>query len=596
MQQSPDEKILAVPVEGDVVLFEVQTGKYLRSLKGPGGRVICVSFSRDSQLLAATTWYEGWNGAVRVWDLRADKELFTRPVPGSKTRGANAFSADARRLVAEGSERLHVLDAQSGEEIQTVPIAPGGCGLICFSPDGRRLAAALWQGRNVKVFDWDGERLGESHTLQGHSAGVMTVAYSPDGKYLVSGTEKEFKLWEAEGLQEIRTVQTPAQELAFTPDGRTLYASASCAKATPVHTWTRWDLAAQTELPALSVEVAAEPWFAFHCLSRDGKILFLTHGAHHASYVRAIDTASGRDLFPRRGHAAPLNAVAISPDGRTLASAGEDRLVKVWDLADGRVLHSFAVHTGAVWGLAFSPDGELLATGSGDGTLALWELRSGTPIRTLHGHSRSPSRLAFSPDGTSLAAGSERGTVKLWVVASGQERSPLPGHSGTVRCVAFSPDGTRLASGGEDRRVRVHDLLKGGSLSFPVPTAVNHVAFSSDGRTLAAVGDAPESAVRLWDLDTGQETTWPGHTGHVLGVAFAPAAPLLATCGEDGTVRLWDRNGGTPGVRTIGPGPFGGAVRAVAFTPDGRYLATANANGTVYLLRVESPSQSAWKR
>ena len=103
--------------------------------------------------------------------------------------------------------------------------------------------------------------------------------------------------------------------------------------------------------------------------------------------------------------------------------------------------------------------------------------------------------------------------------------------------------------------------------------------------TLAAVGDGPEAAVRLWDLDTGAETTWAGHTGHVLGLAFSPSSPLLATCGEDGTVRLWDRSGGAAGVRTTGPGPFGGGVRAVAFTPDGRYLATANANGMVYLLR-----------
>jgi WD40 repeat protein len=92
--------------------------------------------------------------------------------------------------------------------------------------------------------------------------------------------------------------------------------------------------------------------------------------------------------------------------------------------------------------------------------------------------------------------------------------------------------------------------------------------------------------VCLWDVATGKETIWRGHTGDVQGLAFSPAAPLLATCGEDGTIRLWDRDASASGVRTFGPGPFGGAVRAVAFTPDGRYLATANANGTVYLLRV----------
>jgi tRNA A-37 threonylcarbamoyl transferase component Bud32 len=239
MQQSPDEKLLAVPHGEDVVLFEVSTGKYLQSLKGPGGRVVWVSFSRDSQLLAATTWYEGVDGAVRVWDLRTHKVLFTKPVPGRKVSGVSAFSADGRRLVGEGSERLHVWDAHTGEEIQTVSIVPGGCGMICFSPDGRRLAAAHWHGRNVKVFDWDGERLMESCTLKGHSGPVATVAYSPDGRCLASGTAKEFKLWDAKSLREIRTVKTPAQELAFTPDSRTLYASATGGKFTPVHTFTR---------------------------------------------------------------------------------------------------------------------------------------------------------------------------------------------------------------------------------------------------------------------------------------------------------------------------------------------------------------------
>jgi hypothetical protein len=125
MQQSPDEKILAVPNGEDLVLFDVPTGKYLRSLKGPGGRVVWVSFSRDSQRLAATTWYEGVDGAVRVWDLRTDKELFTKPVPGRKVSGSSAFSSDGRRLIGEGSERLHVWDARTGEEIQSMPITDG---------------------------------------------------------------------------------------------------------------------------------------------------------------------------------------------------------------------------------------------------------------------------------------------------------------------------------------------------------------------------------------------------------------------------------------------------------------------------------------
>jgi WD40 repeat protein/tRNA A-37 threonylcarbamoyl transferase component Bud32 len=589
MQQSPDEKILAVPLEEDLVLFEVQTGNYLRTLNGPGGRVVWVSFSRDSQLLAVTTWYEGWNGAVRVWDLRSDKELFTKPVSGPKIRGSSAFSADGRHLVAEGSERLHVWDGHSGQETQTVRIVPGGCGQICFSPDGRRLAAALWNGRMVKVFDWDGERLVESRSLQGHSLPVLAVAYSPDGKYLASGTEKEFKIWKAESLRETCAVETAAQELAFTPDSRTLYASATTSKQRPVHTWTRWDTHTRSELPALSVEVAVEPAFAFHCLSRDAKVLFLARGEHDASHVRAIDTASGTDLVPRRGHVAPVNAVVISPDGQTLASAGADWEVKVWELGTGRVVRSLSGHAQAVWGLAFSPDGNRLASASRDGTIILWDVAAGKAVGRLNGPSRGPSRIAFSPDGMNLAAGSESGVVQYWDAATGNPSSPLAGHSGAVRCVAYSPDGRWLASGGEDRTVRLHDLRTGRSRKLQAVAAVNAVAFSRDSRVMAAVGDAPEAALRLWDLVTGEETTCQGHTGNVVGLAFSPVAPLLATCAEDGTVRLWDCTGGMSRGRRIGPGPFGGGVGSVTFTPDGRYLATANANGTVYLLRVDAP-------
>src|SRR5262249_44050455 len=152
----------------------------------------------------------------------------------------------------------------------------------------------------------------------------------------------------------------------------------------------------------------------------------------------------------------------------------------------------------------------------------------------------------------------------------------------------------------------LHPLAEGSSQAFRAPTAVHDLAFAQDGRTLAAVGDAhvprgvalpaPKATVHLWDLESGKETTWQGHTGDVRGLAFSPAGPLLATCAEVDTVRLWDYSGDTPRVRVLGPRPFGGGVRAVAFTPDGRYLTTANANGTVYLLRVGPPSSRAWKR
>jgi WD40 repeat protein/serine/threonine protein kinase len=585
MDQSPDGKVLAVPLDEDVVLFDAQTGRCLRTLQGPGGRVFYVCFSRDSQLLAATTRRGQAGGAVRVWDLGADRVLHTNPHPGGTISCAAAFSGDGKRLVTEVDGRIHVCDARSGALIQEAEVGGGGIGSLCFSPDGHQLAVGNWQANRVKIFAWAGEKLKEVHTL-GHLSPVTSAVYSPDGKWLASGDGKEFKVWNAETFEELFTVQRPAEQLAFAPDGGTLVAAATTMGPSRVHTFTRWDVATHQPLSALSAEVSVEPVRAFHCLGRDGKTLFVVQ-QHGATFIPAIDTGTGKERFPHQGHAAPLNAVAVSPDGRRLASAGEDYAVKVWDLAGGRLLHSLTAHKDDVCGLVFSPDGKLLASASQDGSIGLWDLDRGSEMRALHWHSRSPSRLRFSPDGRHLVVGSDRGVVQTWEVGTGQKRADRPGHAGVVRCVAFSPDGKHLASGGEDKTVCVHEVAGRLVRKFTAPHGINDVAFSGDGQIIAAVGDGPAGAVHLWRVESSQETILEGHAGRVHGVAFAPAAPLLATCGEDGTVRLWDVSRPDAAlVRSVGPGPFGGPVGGVAFTPDGRYLLTANANGTVYVLRI----------
>src|SRR5262249_13174157 len=154
MSPSPDGRALAVPLLEDVVLFEVQTGAYLRSLKGPGDQVLRVTFSRDGQLLAASTWFPRAGSKVRVWDLRAGRERFTRQHPGAPAVCALAFSADGKSLFSQSAERLHVWDARSGGESQAVENQAGNNTAMCLSPGGRRLAVSGLAGNAVKIFAW----------------------------------------------------------------------------------------------------------------------------------------------------------------------------------------------------------------------------------------------------------------------------------------------------------------------------------------------------------------------------------------------------------------------------------------------------------
>jgi WD40 repeat protein len=285
-------------------------------------------------------------------------------------------------------------------------------------------------------------------------------------------------------------------------------------------------------------------------------------------------------------------SVAVSPDGKLVASAGDDRIVRIWDVAAWKPgdplppVRTLKGHNDVVMGVAFSPDGKLLATASRDRTISLWDVDTGDERRTFIGDA-NPSRPVFSPDGQTLAAGCHDGGVRLWDVtgANRQEGALLCKHDRQVRCVAFSPNGKWLASGGENAQVWVTDVATGRRVNgFGLRAIVNNVMFSPDGKTLAAVCDVQDNSVHLWNVAGWTRTDLPGHTSHVHGLCFSPVAPLLATSDVDRTVRLWDLTTSPPRTLAIKSGPA-----QVVFTPEGRHVVTPYDNGTIAILRVPAP-------
>jgi WD40 repeat protein len=397
---------------------------------------------------------------------------------------------------------------------------------VAFSPDGKTIASGsdddtvrLWnlQGREIK-------------TLLGHRREISSVAFSPDGKTIVTGSaDKTVKLWNLQG-QEIKTPKmkhnSDVTSVAFSPDGK-MIATGSTDKTVKL-----WNLQGQ-EIKTPKMEHNSDVTSV--AFSLDGKMIASSSAD---KTVKLWNLQSG-EVKTLNEHSSDVRSVAFSPDGKMIASGSADKTVKLWNLQSGEV-KTFPWHSEEIWSVAFSPDGKMIAFSSADNTVKLWNLQSGE-IKTLPRHSESIGSVTFSPDGKMIAFSSADNTVKLWKL-QGLEIKTLSGHRGDVRSVAFSPDGKMIASGSEDKTIKLWNLQ-----GQEIKTLSRHsdyvrsVAFSPDSKMIASGSE--DKTIKLWNLQGQEIKTLPGHNRGVMSVAFSPDGKIIASGSEDNMVKLWNLQG-----------------------------------------------------
>jgi WD40 repeat protein len=507
---SPDGKTLAAAgLDQTLSLWDAASEVELLRFEGHEGDVWRVAFSPDGKRLASA----GADATLRLWDPATGKELH---VCAGHQRSALrvAFAPDGKVVASSDADgTIRFWDTATGKELRKIEKLKWWQQSLAFAPDGKTLASGGVRDSTVHL--WDVATGTEVRPSGGHTGGVHSVAFTPDGKAVLSGSDDlTIRLWDRDAGEEVRRLEGLRLGPALlSPDGKVVAACGGKDLAVRL-----WDPATGKRLGEFG---KANGWVQAGAFSPDGKHLALAD----RDGARLWGVATGKEVLRFVGPPeAKVNGLVFAPDGETLAgafTAGENEPGEVWlwDAATGELRRRLHGHQGGVLGVAFAPDGKFLASGGNDGTVRLWDAAGGEERCRLTGHDGTVRAVAFAPDGRLLASAGGDRTVRLWEVAAGAEVKRFTGHQGEVAAVAFAPDGRALASGGGDCTVLVWDVtgrVRGGRLSELRLSGRELAARWGD---LAAV-DGPKGRQAVWDLAAAAEQAVP-----FLGERLRPVAP-----------------------------------------------------------------------
>lgn len=468
---------------------------------------------------------------------------------------------------------------------------------VAFSPDGKSIVSAA----NLKIYIWD-SFTGESIVppMEGHTGPIKSVAYSPDGDYIVSASlDSTIRIWDGKtGTplgKPIDKHRDFVHSVSFSPDGR-YFASASSDSTVCI-----WDVETR-EMVGEPMRGHTDKVFAalyspdgsrIASGSNDGTIKIWDSETRKC--VLTIQLPSPSPAISLRIDKTGVSSLVYSPDGKSIAGATYDGDLCIWDGESGEIITTIQRDTWTtITSLVFSPDGKRLISGVADGSMVIWDSKTGKQVgKPFEGHLNTIRSLAFSPDGRRLASSSIDTTLRLWDYEPDYGFRVWRSNIKSVSALSLSPDGKLIAVGGYEG-VHILDCETGDMVGKTQNESsdeyiIECVTFSPDGAVIAAGGT--DNKIRFWSAKTGESVGCPleGHTDYVFSLAFSPDGKHLVSGAQDKTIRVWDIETGGLVYSLLEGHDY--PIHSVVYSPDGRLIISGSTDGTVRVWESKTGEQ-----
>jgi WD40 repeat protein len=572
---------------GGVMLWEVSTGRRMRSFEGQSSRIQSVAFSpagrsvlflSDEGLTTVSKWITSARSEVRTLERSYGRQhaFAAKQIP----HGPVALSADGRLALSAiaNSHDLKLWKISDGSWIRTFK---GKKSLVdrttfaaTFSKDGRYvLMRSGAYGQGLVIMETSTGRSLDSvseslRTKSGNIGRIRAAAISADSRFVLLGNEIGRGPGDKYSLLSLFEIPTGRKVRTFHKIPHRIHTAVFSPDD-------RFVLTGNDDATLTLWDVATGRRIRTF-MGTTAKILSAAYSPHHSFSLCAADDhtlklwnlSAGQNIRTFRGHTGNVTSVDFSPDGNHAVSGSDDKTVKLWDVSTGRDIQTFRGHSDIVTSVAFSPDVRFVLSGSKDETLKLWDIATGRAVRSFKGHEHWVSSTVFSPDGRYVLSGAKDDILILWDVVSGETIQRFEGHSGDVNAVAISPDGRSVLSGGWRGSLKLWDVATGEEIrTFKGHSGdVTAVAFSPDGHH--ALAGADHGLIILWRVSDGRKLQeFKGHLGTVTSLAFSSDGRFALSGSKDMTTRIWDIERGYEVVKFMSSSDG----EWIIVTPDGYY-------------------------